>query len=259
MILEKNIPDLGDLKKSYDEDGYNHIPELFSKADMEVINKEFIRYIKDCIPNMKDQEVYYVDKSNKDTLMQMQKLEEYDKFFYDLFYNSKIKDLAANALGEDVHPRAMEYFNKPPGKSNPTPPHQDGYYFNLNSDKAVTGWLALENVDDENGCIHYVKGSHKKEEYRPHGKSEILGFSQGVTDFGTEEDKKNTVKFEGKAGMFLMHHSKTIHFASPNKSTVRSRRAFGFVYHGVSAKHDIEKEKADQKKLHTELKEKEII
>ena len=95
-----------------------------------------------------------------------------------------------------------------------TPPHQDGYYFNLDNDKAVTGWLALEDVDDENGCIHYVRGSHKKTEYRPHGKSEILGFSQGVTDFGTDEDTKNTVKFEGKAGMFLMHDAKTIHFAS---------------------------------------------
>ena len=207
---------------------------------------------------MKGQEVYYVDKSNKETLMQMQKLEEYDNFFYELFHNSKIKDLAANALGEDVVPRAMEYFNKPPGKSNPTPPHQDGYYFNLDNDKAVTGWLALEDVDDENGCIHYVRGSHK-EAYRPHGRSEILGFSQGVTDFGTEEDKKNTVKFEGKAGMFLMHDAKIIHFASSNKSSVRSRRACGFVYHEVSAKHDVEKRKAYQKKLHDELKEKAII
>ena len=258
MMFETNIHNLEDIKKSYDQDGYNHIPALFSKADMEVINKEFNRYIKDCVPRMKDQEVYYVDKTNKDTLMQMQKLEEYDKFFYDLFYNSKIKDLAANALGEDVVPRAMEYFNKPPGKSNPTPPHQDGYYFNLDNDKAVTGWMALEDVDDENGCIHYVKGSHKQE-YRPHGKSEILGFSQGVTDFGTEEDKKNTVKFEGKAGMFLMHDAKIIHFATPNKSSVRSRRAFGFVYHGVSAKQDIEKGKAYQKKLHDELRVKEII
>ena len=257
-MFETNIHNLEDLKKSYDQDGYNHIPALFSKADMEVINKEFNRYIKDCVPKMKDQEVYYVDKTNKDTLMQMQKLEEYDKFFYDLFYNSKIKDLAANALGEDVVPRAMEYFNKPPGKSNPTPPHQDGYYFNLDNDKAVTGWMALEDVDDENGCIHYVKGSHKQE-YRPHGKSEILGFSQGVTDFGTEEDKKNTVKFEGKAGMFLMHDAKIIHFATPNKSSVRSRRAFGFVYHGISAKQDIEKGKAYQKKLHDELRVKEII
>ena len=259
MTLEMNIPNLAELKKSYDEDGYNHIPELFSITDMEIINKEFNRYIKDCVPKMKEQEVYYVDKSNKETLMQMQKLEEYDNFFYDLFYKSKIRDLAANALGEDVTPRAMEYFNKPPGKSNPTPPHQDGYYFNLDNDKAVTGWLALEDVDEENGCIHYVRGSHKQEEYRPHGKSEILGFSQGVTDFGNENDKKNTVKFEGKVGLFLMHDAKIIHFASPNKSKMRSRRAFGFVYHGVSAKHDEEKGKAYQKKLHDELKAKKII
>ena len=216
MNFNSNIPDLGDLKNIYDENGYNHIPELFSKSDMELINKEFDRYIKDCVPKMKEGEVYYVDKENKDTLMQMQMLEEYDAFFHDLFHNSKIKELAANALGEDVIPRAMEYFNKPPGKSNPTPPHQDGYYFNLDNDKAVTGWLALEDVDDEN----------------------------------------NTVKFEGKAGMFLMHHAKIIHFADPNKSKTRSRRAFGFVYHGVSAKHDKQKEKMEQEQLKAELKSK---
>ena len=59
--------------------------------------------------------------------------------------------------------------------------------------------------------------------------------------------------------MFLMHDAKIIHFASSTKSSVRSRRAFGFVYHGVSAKHDVEKGKAYQKKLHDELKEKKII
>ena len=259
MRLEFNIPNLGDLKKSYDEDGYNHISELFSPADMDILNKEFNRYIKDCVPKMKDQEVYYVDKSNKDTLMQMQKLEEYDDFFYDLFYNSKIKDLAANALGEDVTPRAMEYFNKPPGKSNPTPPHQDGYYFNLDNDKAVTGWLALEDVDDENGCIHYVKGSHKKTEYRPHGKSEILGFSQGVTDFGTEDDKLNTVSFPGEAGTFLIHNAKTIHWAEGNKSQTRTRKALGFIYYGESAEEDKVAHEAYQLKLRKEMEEKNLI
>ena len=69
----------------------------------------------------------------------------------------------------------------------------------LKKHNAVTCWLALEKVDKENGCIHYVKGSHLKEKYRPHGKSNILGFSQGVTDFGTEDDKFNTVSFPGEA------------------------------------------------------------
>ena len=41
MKIEFNIPDLVDLKKTYDEDGYNHIPELFSSSDMDILNKEF--------------------------------------------------------------------------------------------------------------------------------------------------------------------------------------------------------------------------
>ena len=85
MNFNTNTPELSDLKKIYDENGYNHIPELFSKSDMELINNEFDRYIKDCVPKMKEGEVYYVDKENKDTLMQMQKLEEYDAFFEDDF------------------------------------------------------------------------------------------------------------------------------------------------------------------------------
>ena len=38
MNLEFNIPNMVDLKKSYDEDGYNHIPELFSASDMDILN-----------------------------------------------------------------------------------------------------------------------------------------------------------------------------------------------------------------------------
>ena len=47
MNFNTNTPELSDLKKIYDENGYNHIPELFSKSDMELINNEFDRYIKD--------------------------------------------------------------------------------------------------------------------------------------------------------------------------------------------------------------------
>ena len=125
MNLEFNIPNMVDLKKSYDEDGYNHIPELLSASDMDILNKEFNRYIKDCVPKMKEQEVYYVDKSNKDTLMQMQKLEEQDDYFDELCFNSKVKDLEENALGEDVQQNAKQYFNKHPGKKHTTPDNKD--------------------------------------------------------------------------------------------------------------------------------------
>ena len=42
----------------------------------------------------------------------------------------------------------------PPGVDHPTPPHQDNYYFNLKPLNVVI-WLALDDVDDENGCLRY--------------------------------------------------------------------------------------------------------
>ena len=120
--------------------------------------------------------------------------------------------------------------------------------------QAVTGWLALEPVDDENGCLNYVRGSHRGEGWRPHGRSQILGFSQGITDFGTPDDVANTVTMPGNAGMLLMHHCKTVHWASPNRSPTRSRRALGFVFFGESARPDEVAKRAYQAKLDADLK-----
>lgn len=242
------------LKQDFDRDGYIAIRPLFDATQMAEINRELDRYLKDVVPKMSPTEVYYEDKSRQDTVKQMMFLERYDSYFADLLKSSAVHELAETVLGEPAIAQNMEYFNKPPGIGKQTPPHQDGYYFKIAPPQAVTGWLALEPVDDENGCLNYVRGSHRGEGWRPHGRSEILGFSQGVSDFGTADDLANTVSMPGQAGMLLMHHCKTVHWASPNRSPTRSRRALGFVFYGESAKPDLEAIRAYQAKLDAELK-----
>jgi phytanoyl-CoA hydroxylase len=242
------------LKAGFDRDGFIAIRPLFDAARMAEINRELDRYLSECVPQMAPTEVYYEDKADRTTVKQMMYLERYDPYFEALLGDSVIHDLAETVLGERAVARNMEYFNKPPGIGKQTPPHQDGYYFKIAPPQAVTGWLALEPVDDENGCLQYVRGSHLGEGWRPHGRSEILGFSQGVTDFGSPADVAGTASMDGPAGMLLMHHCKTVHWASPNRSPTRSRRALGFVYFGESAKPDEEARRAYQAKLDAELK-----
>lgn len=242
------------LKRDYDRDGFIAIRPLFDAARMAELNDALDRYIRDCVPKMKDTEVFYEEKGNRATLKQMMMLDRYDEYFRALLEDSPVRELAAVVLGEDVRPSNVEYFNKPPGAGKPTPPHQDGYYFKLAPPIAVTGWLALEPVDDENGCLNYVRGSHKAPGFRPHGRSEVLGFSQGVTDFGTPDDVANTVSMPGPAGMLLLHDNKTVHWASANRSPTRSRRAVGFVYYGVSAQPDQDALAAYKAKLEADLK-----
>ena len=254
MPTAANEIDLGRVQTEFDRDGYVAIHPLFDAATMAEINRELERYIADIVPTMPDSEVYYEDRNDRSTLKQMQKMSVYDDYFRDLVETDVIHDLAAAALGEEAVVQNLQYFNKPAGIGQATPPHQDGYYFHLTPCKAVTGWLALEPVDHENGCIHYVRGSHKSGGFRPHGRSNVLGFSQGITDFGTDADKANTEAFPGDAGTFLMHDARTVHWAGANRSATRSRRALGFVYFGKSARIDQEAKAAYQAKLDADLR-----
>lgn len=235
------------------QNGFAAIIPAFDAEFMADINAHFDHFVTQSVPRMKREEVYYESAGDKSTLKQLNNMHLYDDYFRHLLESSVLRDLAAAALEEEVVPKNVEYFNKPAGIGQPTPPHQDGYYFHLTPCKAVTAWLALEPVDDANGCIHYVRGSHKAEGFRPHGRSQILGFSQGITDFGTEDDKRNTVAHPGPAGTLLMHDARTIHWAGPNNSPTRSRRALGFIYFGESARIDEEAKAAYKQKLERDL------
>ena len=113
-------------------------------------------------------------------------------------------------------------------------------------------WLALDEVVEENGCVRYVRGSHR-EGLRPHNRTQTLGFSQGISDFGNEQDKANEVICRAQPGDLLAHQAMTIHRAGANNSPTRSRRALGFIFYGVSAREDAAAHKAYQLKLDSEL------
>lgn len=242
------------LSEDFHADGYLRINPLYSHDETGRINAELDRFLRDGVPHMPANQVYYEDKNDSTSIKQLQKLFDHDAYFHDMMFNGPIRRLAEIALGGDVEPINMQYFNKPPGIGLATPPHQDGYFFHLDPPLAVTGWLALEDVDHENGCIHYVRGSHQVDGYRPHTSTGVLGFSQGMKDFGTDADNANTVAMLGCRGTFLMHHAKTIHWAGANTSLVRSRRALGFIYYAKSATVDLAAKARYQANLDARLK-----
>lgn len=191
-----------DLFGEFTQDGYVCVKPLYNASEMAELNTQIARFIKDVVPEMPDTQVYYEDKNDSSSLKQLQRMFEYDEYFNNLMMNGPARKIAEEVLQDEVVAVNMQYFNKPAGIGQPTPPHQDGYYFHLSPCEAVTGWLALEEVDDENGCIHYVRGSHKEKGFRDHGQTGILGFSQGMTDFGATEDLEKRFLFQGRPGHF---------------------------------------------------------
>jgi ectoine hydroxylase-related dioxygenase (phytanoyl-CoA dioxygenase family) len=249
-----NLDQQRTLQGKFREDGYVFLPGFLNREEIRTVRAKLSTFIKHRVKDMPPEQVYYEDKSDRRTLKQLQQLFAYDDFFREMMFESRFERLASILLEDSVVGKNLQYFNKPPRIGKSTPAHQDGYYFMLNPPEAVTMWMALETVDEENGCVRYVRGSHKKG-MRPHAPTQTLGFSQGISDFGTEEDLNNEVHFPAKAGDLLVHHALTIHRANGNRSTTRTRQALGFIYYAAQAQEDLTAREAYQRKLDKNLKQ----
>jgi len=242
-----------ELKSAYDRDGFVTVRQLLSADEFAELNRELDRYIREVVPTLPDADAFYVDKSRPETLKQMQHMQG-DAYFRQYAQHPKWRALAAALVGESAECQGPEWFNKPPGTEAPTPPHQDNYYFCLKPPNVVTLWMALDRVDAANGCVRYVQGSHRGV-IRPHGRSEVLGFSQGILDY-SHFDQEHEVATDLQPGDIIAHHGNTIHLADPNRTANRQRRAFAMVFRGVSCRRDDEafaRYSADVKKQHEKM------
>jgi phytanoyl-CoA hydroxylase len=237
----------------FEADGFVALGQFVTGQELTTLIANVDRLIKDVVPDMPLDHVFYEDKNDLTTLKQIQQMGNHDPWFHELFTNSRFREVAELLLDGPVVPKNMQYFNKPPGIGQPTPPHQDGYYFMLDPCEAVTMWFALEDVDEENGCVRYVKGSHKQG-MREHGRTQTLGFSQGIVDYPTDADRESEVAFPAKPGDLLAHQALTIHRADGNYCTTRSRRALGFIYYSERAREDTEAHATYQRKLAEDMK-----
>ena len=224
-------------KPAYDRDGFFIVRQLLSSSDFAELNRELSRYIREVVPSLPDKYAFYDDKTRPETLKQLQHM-DVDPFFREYKSHPTWSALARALVGEEVESLDPEWFDKPPGTSKHTPPHQDNYYFCLKPPHVITLWMALDDVDDGNGCLRYVRGSHLLP-IRSHSRSSVLGFSQGITDYGPADEAREE-RIHLQPGDVVAHHGNTIHRADANASPTRHRRAFAMVLKGVSCRRDEE-------------------
>lgn len=224
-------------KPAYDREGFVVVRQFLAPSDFAELTRELGRFIREVVPTLPDKYAFYDDKSRPETLKQLQHM-DVEPFFREYRSHPAWRKLAKSLVGEDVEAMAPEWFNKPPKTSKQTPPHQDNYYFCLKPPHVITIWLALDDVDDGNGCLRYVRGSHLRP-IRLHNRSNILGFSQGITDYGLADEALEE-RVHLQPGDIVAHHGNTIHRADANASPTRNRRAFAMVFKGVSCRRDEE-------------------
>ena len=236
----------GKLKGEFDRDGYVVLRGFFSPEEVREANLQVERFIAEVLPGLPPQTAFYEVKDDPGSIMRLQGMDEHSEYFRKLNYGERFVGLAELLLDDEVEVKTVQWFTKPARVGKETPPHQDGFYFKLEPSEALTLWLALDVVNEENGCVRFVSGSNRRG-MRPHQLSNVLGFSQGIVDYG-EADNAAEVAIHADPGDLSVHHCMTIHRADPNPSE-RPRRALGFVYYAKRATSDPERGEAYQKAI----------
>ncbi len=233
-------------KEDFDRDGFVVIRDFLNQEDVQGMEEGMARFLRDVAPTMDRAHVMYEDPDDPKSLKQADCL-HLEERLNEYRLRSKVRELAEWLIGP-VEPQQGEFFDKPPHNNKPTPPHQDGFYFCLKPNIACTIWVPLDVVDEDNGTLAYIRGSHRLG-VLPHNASSVLGFSQGlVPDPNTFGER---VLCPAKPGDVLVHHSLTIHMAGSNRSN-RHRRTVGFVYYSASAELDQEAHDRYQSSLKTQ-------
>jgi phytanoyl-CoA hydroxylase len=223
-------------KRDFDDDGFTVLEAFFDPREIDDLRACLDRYGAAVAPTLPAHEALYEDKDDPGTLFRFERMNERDPSFAQLLHSPRLIELARLLLDDDVEPRNVQMFGKAP-RGSPTPPHQDGYYFMLDPMLALTFWIALDRADEGNGCVRYVRGSHRRG-VRLHASTATLGFSRGIVDYG-DPDRALEVAVPAEPGDVLVHHCLTIHRTDPNPSD-RPRRALGCSYYGRSARLDRE-------------------
>jgi ectoine hydroxylase-related dioxygenase (phytanoyl-CoA dioxygenase family) len=119
----------------------------------------------------------------------------------------------------------MFYF-KPPGARGQAL-HQDNTFLRAHPETCLAAWIAVDDVDAENGGLAVVPGSHKTELVCP----EPADLTESFTSVEVPvPNGMRKVQTRMRAGDVLFFHGSVVHGSRPNTSGDRFRRSLIFHY-----------------------------
>ncbi|MEX0642561.1 MAG: phytanoyl-CoA dioxygenase family protein [Pirellulales bacterium] len=167
------------------------------------------------------------------------------RFIWELASHPKIVESLQEVLGPDIVLLATHFFCKYGPEEKFVAWHQDVTYWGLEPPQAVTAWYAVDDADQENGCMRVIPCSHR-DGIRQHGKSDregnLLSINQEVPVDEAEEQRACDVVLQ--AGQMSLHDGTLIHGSLPNRS---SRRRCGLTLrYSVPSVRQVEKNSLGQ-------------
>lgn len=217
-----------DHREAWQKDGYFVAPGVFSEAEIEQMRTHFMEW------NASDRKEDFdrVDPTGQDPLAQYPRIihpHRRDTLSMAFLLDERLKTLMEGFLGEAPYAaQTMFYFKPPQGRGQAL--HQDQAYLRARPGTCLAAWLAVDDCDDENGCLTVVPGSHDLP-LLCHIPADLTASFTG--DTVPVPEGYSVVPVHMKAGDVLFFHGCLIHGSGPNRTTDRFRRSL--IAHYITA------------------------
>ena len=135
----------------------------------------------------------------------------------------KILDFIAEIYAEEFYLFENSLVYKPKNSANEVPWHQDYMYMTNDPDKVIC-WIAIDDVDESNGCIYAIPGSHAQGALPW---SEVVGQTHAKRTAAQYVKDENAIPLRLKAGDMLCFHQFLLHSSQKTSGEIL-RRAYRF-------------------------------
>jgi ectoine hydroxylase-related dioxygenase (phytanoyl-CoA dioxygenase family) len=139
--------------------------------------------------------------------------------YREALFDGPIADAIAELIGPDVKFHHCKLNIKLPGMETRVDYHQDHAYDPHTNSDMVTMLLLLDDMNEANGCLRVVPGSHR-ERYSHYRDGKFVGAIDPALD---RDFEARSAPIEGERGDACLMHTWTVHGGGPNRSE-RPRR-----------------------------------
>ena len=154
-----------------------------------------------------------------------------DPVYWDVLVNSRMTKVLNTLLGDNVLLQTSKLNTKAPGGGQAVEWHQDWAFYPATNDSMLAFGLMLEDVDQKNGPLQVIPGSHKGP-VLAHTMDGVFCGAVNPDDPDFHHDQ--AVTLTGKAGSMTVHHVRALHGSAPNVSD-RNRLILFYECHAADA------------------------
>ncbi len=215
MITEKEI-------QFYRDEGYLIVENVVSQTELEALRSDLARLIAESVSVSENNAVYDLEDTHSSAEPRVRRIKEPHRVMPSvdaLMRQPKLVSILTRLVGPGVRFQTAKLNMKAAGFGAAVEWHQDWAFYPHTNDDLLAVGVMLDDVDDINGPMQVIPGSHKGKIHDHHADGVFCG---AIDPHQSDADFDSAVPLKGRAGSVTFHHVRAVHGSALNRSD-RSR------------------------------------